>query len=55
MAIIRFHRPNGTWGASPQYYNDYRWQRRASEQFSLGRNFPIHEKYTLQFVAMLER
>jgi Carboxypeptidase regulatory-like domain len=31
----------GTFGASPAYYNDYRWQRQPAENMSFGRVFPI--------------
>jgi hypothetical protein len=34
----------GDWGVSNVYYNDYRTQRRPSEQFSIGRIFRITER-----------
>ena len=36
--------PPGQFGQSAGFYNDYRWQRQASENMSLGRRFTIKEK-----------
>jgi hypothetical protein len=33
--------PQGQFGTSAAYYNNYRWQRQPSESMSLGRNFRI--------------
>jgi hypothetical protein len=41
----------GEWGFSAPYYNDYRWQRSATEQASLGRSFRIREKMLFQVRA----
>jgi hypothetical protein len=41
----------GQWGTSAAYYSDYRYQRRPSESMSLGRNFRIKERATLQIRA----
>ncbi len=43
--------PQGTWGSSAPYYNDYRFARQPSEQLSLGRMFRVREKYRLQVRA----
>jgi hypothetical protein len=43
--------PQGEWGASAPYYNDYRFARVPSEQLSLGRIFRIKENYRLQVRA----
>ena len=43
--------PAGQWGTAAAYYSDYRYQRRPSESMSLGRNFRIREKATLQVRA----
>ena len=37
----------GTFGASPAYYNDFRWQRQPGENMSFGRTFSIKERYQL--------
>ncbi len=41
----------GEWGFSAPYYNDYRWQRSATEQASLGRSFRIRERMFFQVRA----
>ena len=41
----------GTFGTAAAYYNDYRYQRRPSEQFGVGRIFQIHEGVTFQLRA----
>jgi hypothetical protein len=41
----------GTWGNSPAYYNDYRYQRHPTENFSVGRQFRIHEAISLNIRA----
>jgi hypothetical protein len=38
---------DGQWGAAAPYYNDYRYQRRPSESFSLGRVFAFKEQMRL--------
>jgi hypothetical protein len=38
----------GQFGTSPAYYNDYRYQRRPSENMSLGRVFRFREGMSLQ-------
>jgi Carboxypeptidase regulatory-like domain/TonB dependent receptor len=43
--------PQGQWGFSAPYYNDYRYARQPSEQLSLGRIFRVTEKYKLQVRA----
>jgi hypothetical protein len=43
--------PYGTFGASPAYYNDYRWQRQPAENMSFGRTFSVKEKYRLSVRA----
>jgi hypothetical protein len=35
---------DGQWGTANAYYNDYRYQRRPSESFSLGRVFSFKER-----------
>ena len=40
--------PQGQWGFSAPYYNDYRYARVPSEQLSLGRIFRVKERYRLQ-------
>lgn len=40
--------PNGTWGVSAPFYNDYRYARTPSEQLSLARTFRPREKVTLE-------
>jgi hypothetical protein len=37
--------PDGQWGYSARYYNDYRYQRRPDEQLSVGRTFRFRERY----------
>jgi hypothetical protein len=39
--------PDGQFGTSAFYYNDYRYQRRPSESVSLGRVFRIRERMAL--------
>jgi hypothetical protein len=41
----------GTFGNAAAYYNDYRFQRRPSEQAGIGRIFRIRERMTLQIRA----
>lgn len=41
----------GQWGTSAAYYNDYRYQRRPSEQISVGRLFRLRERMSLQVRA----
>jgi hypothetical protein len=41
----------GTFGNSAAYYNDYRFQRRPTEQFGVGRIFRIKERATFQLRA----
>jgi len=41
--------PNGQWGVSAPFYNDYRYPRTPSEQAGLGRKFYVSEKLSLQF------
>lgn len=43
--------PQGQWGYSAPYYNDYRYARQPSEQVSLGRVFKVREHYRLQIRA----
>jgi hypothetical protein len=45
--------PYGTFGASPAYYNDFRWQRQPGESMAFGRLFPIGKegRYRLQVRA----
>ena len=31
----------GEYSTSPAFYNDFRYQRRPDEQFSIGREFPL--------------
>jgi hypothetical protein len=40
--------PAGQFGTSAGYYNDYRWQRQASESASIGRMFQIRERLRFQ-------
>jgi hypothetical protein len=41
--------PDGQWGTSAYYYNDYRYERRPNESISVGRVFRIKERYALTF------
>ncbi len=41
----------GQWGTAAAYYDDYRYQRRPVENMSLGREFRIREKTSLQIRA----
>lgn len=43
--------PLGQWGTAAAYYNDYRQQRRPSENLSLARNFRFRERFNLQIRA----
>ena len=43
--------PQGTWGVSAPYYDDYRYQRLANEQLSFGRMFRIREHVRFQIRA----
>jgi hypothetical protein len=38
---------DGQWGTAAAYYNDYRYQRRPSESFSIGRVFAFKEQMRL--------
>jgi hypothetical protein len=38
----------GVWGSAAVYYNDFRAQRRPSESLSIGKAFPIKERYTVR-------
>ena len=40
--------PNGTWGYSAPFYNDYRYERTPYESLNLGRTFRIGEKTRLE-------
>ncbi len=40
--------PNGNWGYSAPYYNDYRYERTPYESLNLGRTFRIGEKTRLE-------
>ena len=39
---------NGVYGTSAPYYNDFRYERRPSEDLNLGRTFKLREKMTFQ-------
>jgi hypothetical protein len=39
--------PDGQWGASAPYYNDFRYERRPAESMSFGRIFRIRESMAL--------
>jgi hypothetical protein len=41
----------GTWGQGAPYYNDYRWQRQASESMNFGRTFQLRERMSLSIRA----
>jgi hypothetical protein len=41
----------GTWGTSTAYYNDYRQQRHPVENFNVGRQFRIKERFSLDLRA----
>jgi hypothetical protein len=41
----------GQWGTSTAYYNDYRQQRRPTENFNFGRQFRIKERVSLSIRA----
>jgi len=43
--------PTGTYGQSAAYFNDYRWQRQASESMNFGRTFQIRERMSLNIRA----
>jgi hypothetical protein len=49
----------GTFGTSTAFYNDYRNQRHPVENFNMGRNFTIKERFTFsvraEFVNMFNR
>ncbi len=51
--------PQGQWGVSAPFYNDFRYARQPSEQISLGRTFRVREKYSLvmraEFFNMFNR
>jgi hypothetical protein len=40
--------PNGTWGTSAPYYNNYRYERTPYESMSLSRTFRVGERYRLE-------
>ena len=42
---------SGAWGTAAPYYSDFRYERRPTEQMSLGRMFHIREKLSLQVRA----
>jgi hypothetical protein len=42
---------SGTYGSSAAYYNDYRFQRRPTENFNVGRTFRIRESMSLSVRA----
>jgi Carboxypeptidase regulatory-like domain len=41
----------GTYGTSPAYYNDYRYERHPTENFNIGRTFRIREAMSLSLRA----
>jgi len=41
----------GTYGVSPAYYNDYRYQRKPTENFNVGRTFRIRESMSFSVRA----
>ena len=41
----------GEWGTAAAYYNDYRYARRYDEQLSVGKQFRIRERMSLQLRA----
>ena len=41
----------GTFGSSPGFYNDYRWQRQVSENLNVGRRFPVKEGMAFELRA----
>jgi Carboxypeptidase regulatory-like domain/TonB dependent receptor len=41
----------GTWGGASAYYSDFRYQRRPTEQMSIGRTFRMRERMSLQVRA----
>ena len=41
----------GTWGAAAPYYSDFRYERRPTEQMSLGRVFRLKERMSFQVRA----
>jgi hypothetical protein len=43
--------PAGTYSPTPPYYNDYRSQRRPTENFNMGRTFRIRESMSLSIRA----
>jgi hypothetical protein len=49
----------GTYSSSPAYYNDYRSQRRPTENFNIGRTFRIRESMSFsvraEFVNIFNR
>jgi len=51
--------PAGTYGTSPAYYSDYRYQRHPTENFNIGRNFKIRESMSFsvraEFVNIFNR
>jgi hypothetical protein len=43
--------PIGVWGQSAANFNDYRWQRQASESMNFGRTFQVREKISFSIRA----
>jgi len=43
--------PNGQWGVSAPFYNDFRYARTPSEQLSLARNFRFRERVNIEVRA----
>jgi len=41
----------GTWGAAAPFHGDFRYERRPTEQMSIGRIFRVREKMSLQIRA----
>jgi len=46
--------PAGQFGTSAPYYNDYRWQRRPSENFSVGRDFVVNRERNVKLQVRAE-
>ena len=46
--------PPGQFGTSAPYYNDYRWQRRPAESFSLGRDFVVDRERNIKLQVRAE-
>ena len=43
--------PNGQWGVSAPFYNDFRYARTPSEQLSLARSFRFRERVSIEVRA----